>query len=65
MKNKLKLHFVRMENPFSISIDGKETKKLDIDTLLGDDYGELYEIVDQLVDFVNNLDLSGIDKKKQ
>lgn len=65
MKDRVRRHIVRLENPPELSIDGKLTRQMEIDDLFNEDFSSLFPIVEGLIVFIGKIRKEGgIEQKK-
>lgn len=66
LSNRVKEHIVRLVNPPMLDIDGgKSERELAVDDLINPEFSELFDIVEQLVYFINQLQDSGSFETKK
>lgn len=62
--SKIKDHIVRLVNPPTILIDGKEERELTIDDLIADKFPELSDVIDEIVNEINDLSAVKVDARE-
>ena len=64
LKSKIKSQIVRIDNPPALVTEKGKEIELTVDILLSDDFSELYEIVSQVVEAINDIEAGGLNIKK-